>query len=367
MKLNMGENLRRLRRERDLTQEQLAEALGVTCQSVSRWENGACYPDVELLPVLAGFFGVSLDRLLGVDEAAVRQKRDGWLQAFRTALSRGAVNDGIRIARAGTAEFPNDFALLNKLMYALFLAGDEDGNSPDWREDRARFDAEIVALGERIAKYCPDTDIRLEATARLAFHHCDMGRPETGRTLYETLPPLGFCRETQCWPGLRADERLPHARTLLRGGYELMLQGLYHLAEERLLPDEELLRVCRKRLELEALVWDDTPPAASWGAARLHFQMAAAYARLGGYETMAEQLALTAEHARAFDTRAPQTAVSSLLLGEHIRDRADFETADTRPLCEIVRDKWLADPSFDAVRAAPAFREVRAALSRGAV
>lgn len=98
--------------------------------------------------MLAGFFGVSLDRLLGVDEAAVRQKRDGWLQAFRTALSRGAVGDGIRIARAGTAEFPNDFALLNKLMYALFLAGDEDGNSPDWREDRARFDAEIVALGE---------------------------------------------------------------------------------------------------------------------------------------------------------------------------------------------------------------------------
>ena len=49
MKLMIGENIRAYRKKHDLTQEELAERLGVTYQSVSRWENGATYPDLELL------------------------------------------------------------------------------------------------------------------------------------------------------------------------------------------------------------------------------------------------------------------------------------------------------------------------------
>ena len=68
MKLSIGENIRRLRRAGDLTQEQLADRLGVTYQSVSRWENGSAYPDMELLPALSDIFGVSADELLGIHE-----------------------------------------------------------------------------------------------------------------------------------------------------------------------------------------------------------------------------------------------------------------------------------------------------------
>ena len=56
MKLQFGQMLRQLRRERDLTQEELAEILNVSAQSVSRWENNTCYPDMELMPVIASFF-----------------------------------------------------------------------------------------------------------------------------------------------------------------------------------------------------------------------------------------------------------------------------------------------------------------------
>lgn len=74
MKLYIGENIKRLRRERDMTQEDLAERLGVTFQSVSRWENGACYPDMEMIPVIAGFFGVSADTLMGLDAAREKSR-----------------------------------------------------------------------------------------------------------------------------------------------------------------------------------------------------------------------------------------------------------------------------------------------------
>lgn len=68
MKLLIGENLKRLRHEHDITQEELAHRLGVSYQSVSRWENGTCYPDMELLPLISHIFSVSLDSLLGMDK-----------------------------------------------------------------------------------------------------------------------------------------------------------------------------------------------------------------------------------------------------------------------------------------------------------
>lgn len=176
MKLQIGENIKRLRKEKDVTQDELAEVLGVSYQSVSRWENKQCYPDMELLPVIADFFGVTVDNLLGVDELIEKERVDEYLARFQDAVSCGKIEECISIIRDGVAEYPNNYMLLNKLMYALFLAGDDDGNLPDWKESRQKYDAEITALGERIMKYCPDQDIRMEATARLAFNHCEMGR-----------------------------------------------------------------------------------------------------------------------------------------------------------------------------------------------
>lgn len=67
MKLYIGEQLKALRKEKQITQEALAEIFGVSYQSVSRWELGVCYPDVELLPSIANYFGVSIDKLLSND------------------------------------------------------------------------------------------------------------------------------------------------------------------------------------------------------------------------------------------------------------------------------------------------------------
>lgn len=68
MKLQFGDNFKRLRKQREITQEQVAEILGVSCQSVSRWELGVCYPDFELLPVIANCFEVTIDSLLSNDD-----------------------------------------------------------------------------------------------------------------------------------------------------------------------------------------------------------------------------------------------------------------------------------------------------------
>ena len=68
MTCKIGEKIRQLRLQHKKTQEQLADRLGVSYQSVSRWENGVTYPDIEFLPAIAKCFSVSLDYLLGQDD-----------------------------------------------------------------------------------------------------------------------------------------------------------------------------------------------------------------------------------------------------------------------------------------------------------
>ena len=65
--MKLGENIRALRLRKRLTQEQVAQQLGVTYQAVSKWENGTNTPDIALLPEIAAFFGVTIDALFHQD------------------------------------------------------------------------------------------------------------------------------------------------------------------------------------------------------------------------------------------------------------------------------------------------------------
>ena len=65
MQVQLAEQIRTFRREKHLTQEQLAEVLGVTVGTVSKWEGGSSTPDLSLIMELADFFGTSVDVLLG--------------------------------------------------------------------------------------------------------------------------------------------------------------------------------------------------------------------------------------------------------------------------------------------------------------
>ena len=73
MKLNLGDHIRSNRHRMNLTQEQLAEQFCTSPQAISRWENGSTYPDIEMLPMIASFFGTSVDALLGCTDEEKRK------------------------------------------------------------------------------------------------------------------------------------------------------------------------------------------------------------------------------------------------------------------------------------------------------
>ena len=71
MNRNFSNNFKTMRKQRNLTQEQIAETLGVSCQAVSKWETNSSYPDISLLPIIADYFGVSVDYLKGETDTKV--------------------------------------------------------------------------------------------------------------------------------------------------------------------------------------------------------------------------------------------------------------------------------------------------------
>lgn len=145
MKLCIAENLRRLRQKCGLTQEQLAQRLGVSFQSVSRWENDLSYPDIELLPEIAAFFEVSTDVLMGVEKAAMEQnlardKKRLRTEDFKTAEEyRAFVEDLHR-------KYPHDAELLVDFIYALSTV-------PERKEEMRRYIREYFSHPEAEKAY----------------------------------------------------------------------------------------------------------------------------------------------------------------------------------------------------------------------
>ena len=106
MKLNFAENLRKLRRERGFTQEQLAEKMGVSFQTVSRWETGVVYPDIELIPEIADLFEIRVDELLGCTK---EDKEKNLQKRWEDYEKLSDPEEQYAFLRAMKRDFPKDY------------------------------------------------------------------------------------------------------------------------------------------------------------------------------------------------------------------------------------------------------------------
>ena len=131
MQLHLGMKIRELRHRDERTQEMLADALGITSQAVSRWESGGSYPDMEMIPSIANYFGITIDELFGYQNnreqkiLAVLEKADQAIRAIGGFLGKGNgdLSGCVDYLRAATEEFPEEPRILIKLGDALYYLG----------------------------------------------------------------------------------------------------------------------------------------------------------------------------------------------------------------------------------------------------
>ncbi len=118
MKLYLSRNIKKLRQSKAMTQEELAESLGVSFQSVSRWENGLSYPDIELIPEIAAFFEVSTDVLMGVEQATAEQNLAKDMKRVRMDEFNSR-EECLAFLKEMHRKYPHDAETLIRLIYAL--------------------------------------------------------------------------------------------------------------------------------------------------------------------------------------------------------------------------------------------------------
>lgn len=92
--MNIGNNIAALRKEKGITQEELAKILGVSAQAVSKWENNSSCPDVALLTDIADYFGVTVDALLRASEDEITSAKT---ESFASAQTQNNFNRSINI------------------------------------------------------------------------------------------------------------------------------------------------------------------------------------------------------------------------------------------------------------------------------
>lgn len=190
MNILIGENIKRLRKEKKITQETLADIFNVTPAAVSKWENNETYPDITLLFPLSNYFGVSIDELMGYNNLAYVEEikkvkkdiNDMWI-----------INNNWEKAKALTVEainkYPNDYELMIK--YLFFITGGQADND---NKILIANEKEIIKACDLILEGCKIIEYQLEALVYKAKIYYVKGNKKEALDILNNFPSFYHTR-----------------------------------------------------------------------------------------------------------------------------------------------------------------------------
>lgn len=204
MQLKLGEKIKELRKRDGRKQEELASALGVTNQAVSRWEANGGYPDMEMIPAIANYFHITIDELFGYDNDRQIKLRSYIEQADKLFKNR----EHERLAeflREAVSEFPSEWQLQYRLANVLVSMGYQPRDTVTEGADYFRMNTEnnaqneywkeAVSLFEAVLKKEIDDSCRVSATLSLISLYSLMGDFENAEKTALSQPPISCGRE----------------------------------------------------------------------------------------------------------------------------------------------------------------------------
>ena len=178
-------NFKDLRKMQELTQEQIAEMLGVTSQAISKWECGTSYPDIGLLPVIANMFKVSTDYLLGVD--ITKQEND-----IREIISKAKEldnadksADAVVLLRNALIQYPSNCDIMYWLAWSL----------RGTIREHPEHEQEAIHIYRRILNVSQNSELLCKATRDLVYCYYTLGDVDIAKTYIDMLPSFEVCRE----------------------------------------------------------------------------------------------------------------------------------------------------------------------------
>ena len=255
--INISENIVRLRRERKLTQEQLADFVGVTKASVSKWETGQSMPDILLLPRLAAYFDVTVDELIGYQPQLSKEQIMKLYQEFAAEFAREPFGKVMEKTRAFVKKYYSCYPFLFYIC-VLWL----NHHMLAEGEEREKVLDSLGELCEHIKKNCGDRDICNDVIVLQAIAFLQRGRAqevidvlENFSKPYKPIQQSGAIL-TQAYL-MRGD--MEKAESFAQAGMYSDILSLVQMAGEYLAIHADHLSVCEEtifRIEKTAEVYD---------------------------------------------------------------------------------------------------------------
>ena len=189
--MKIHENIRNKRKERGMTQEELARYVGVSAPAVNKWEKAQSYPDIALLPVLASYFNITVDELLGYEPQMTKE----CIQKLYHSLAEKFSREPYEAVKAEANEYIRKYASCFPLllqMAGLYLNHYRMAQNPD---DEMQ---EIIALLDRVIEESQDVYLAKDASMLKAGCYIMQNRPEEVlEILGEEIHAIGQELETQ--------------------------------------------------------------------------------------------------------------------------------------------------------------------------
>ncbi len=355
MEINLRDTLKSLRQKKNVSQEALAEYLGITQQSVGKWERGEGFPDITLLPKIALYFNVSIDDLLNVGQARINEKIAEYDEQGRRYAREGDILAEIDTYERAYAEFPNNHKVMHDLMCALF----SEPTHPPKQKNSDR----IIELGTRILDESNNNFFREGAVQILCLTYNAINDTEKaikyakmGGSVYVTQDELQA-------KVAKGEEGLIACQEYIVNLVHLAAMAATASMQKVMRSQEEQIAAHQFAINQYMLLFSDGNVGSyaselSWNYA----EIAMIYAQTKSFDKTLEALNKCVKYAvmTADKTPKPYTApLVNRLTYEPAKIRKNFKGNSCNTL--LKKFKW---PCFDFVRESDEFKELTAILNK---
>lgn len=291
MQIKLDAQLRKLRKERGNTQEDLAAHLGLTTQAVSKWERGEGYPDIVLLPAIASFYDVSVDDLLGVGEIEKEKKLEEYFELEHRLNHEGKTEERIALGRSMQKEFPNNLKVLCQLMYALAT------------EDPKKHAEEIIEYGKRILNESTENKLRGSAIQLLCHSYHRIGDDESAKKYAEMASNYSITVNELMPHLLQGEEAVEYCQQNIMSLFDMVIGQTSVIMHKGNYSLEDRIKASQFAVDCLNLLYSDGNFGFFHCRLALFYQnMAIRYLKLDDQKNMLSCLEQAAEHAIRYDT-----------------------------------------------------------------
>ena len=306
--IKFGGNLKRLRIKNELTQEQLAEAFGISPQAVSRWENSTTYPDITWLPTIANFFDTTTDELLGVDIERRQQEIDAIIQHNNELHYQGKIEESIVYLREKIRMYPKSQNLAYQLAHSLYI------NICNTKLKSEESISEVISLCKKaIALDKGESSVTVASKHHLCLAYRMLGKKEDAVNIAESMPSIWVSREIMLVKALDGEVEVNQRQHNLLTLLDLSMINLHHLSRKMKTPEESIV-LLKKAIDLAQILTGDDHKFYNERVFKCYLWIAKANCSLENTSDALENLELALEHAIMYEERPDHSCYNAFWL-----------------------------------------------------